>query len=820
MKKGMLGLVLLFTVATAHAAFDLAGLYTQTVKQNQTWANIDTWVDSLDLDIQANHGVVTTLATVSYTPGAGYTGTYVCRPVQCKQAPCPDVCGYETNSPGIAYDSLETGMWGDLGANAAVTDLFLWVGDAKVRAELQERSLASAQYEDIVKRRRDPALIETWGSGYYTLRIFPNKSGESRRIQIRIVQGMEDEQGISKVLLPFVHTLRTAPQPGELVTDTASQKAIGKVTLRAGSSDGKTYSLSWPGLGEGKFGPASLSLKGVKITQLAEGTVSREGEACAGCLTSWTSLRGGKQYFGARALLRAKDLDFEEQPGERCVILDVEAADSLAAGRARKLALLSLKAYGQAPYTINLAFSDGKGHLEYLFPAAAVMDADHLAKALEALKAWTPLAKADAHLAMEAFAAGRKAGAPTLAAVLINNDPYVYYHYPSVYDSAAWQAEYAKAQEFEKMHADIAAKLAEKLNAAHVALFGFWNDYHLSLAAEATGGYALGGMYGWIYPPYWYLADPQAGTALQKEWYLPPLYGPGRGDGYLIRDLKVEASGLALGDLVTLQDQNYRIFVLDKTSARALAKQATRTIWGGPYGPIDSASLRFSGTFQGSGTVTLKAAGIWGGLRFAKEFAVSLDASGASADGAALWANLKAEDLGRDWANYDPASVQKLGFDFHVVNRQVSLLALEPGVKLWENLPAKENASNRSGSPVTSAKDALGGGGMNLDQADLDALVGARISGVRPGPASPALREGLSVRGRSGISSIEWILPGTTATARFRILDLSGREVAVLAAARSGDRFTAAWKAARKGTYILRAESGAKAAVQKLVLAM
>lgn len=811
MKKGLFGIALALMAASADAAFDLATLYTQTVKQNQTWANIDTRVDSLALDIQADHGVVTTVATVTYTPGAGYVGTYVCRPVECVLAPCPDACGYETSGTGTVYDSMETSLWGDLGPNAAVTDMYLWVGEAKVRAELQERSLASAQYEDIVKRRRDPALIETWGSGYYTMRIFPIKSGETRRIQLRIVQGMEDGQGISKALLPFLHSLQIAAQTGKVVSDASSRKAIGKVTLRAGSTDGKTYSLRWPGLGEGKFGATPLSLAGTAVTELAEGAVTREAEACTGCLTAWTALRDGKGYFGARAQLRAKELVFAAQPEDRYVILDVDASDSLAPERARKLALLSLKAYGQQPYAANLAFSDGKGHLEYLFPEPVEMDAGNLATALAALKRWQPLAKADAHMALEAFAADRKAGASSVAAVLINNDPYEYYQYPA-YDAATWPAEYAKAQAFEQKHADIAAKLAERLNAAHVALFGFWNDYHLTLAAEPTGGYQLGGVYGWIYPPYWYATDARVGAAPQNEWYFPPLYGPGRSDGYLIRELKAEVSGLAVGDLVVLQDQDYRMYELARGGV--LAKTAEQSIWGGPYGSVDSAALRLSGTFQGSGKVTVKISGIWGGLHFAKDFTVSLDASGALPEGGALWAALKSEELGRDWATYDAAAMEKLGFDFHMVNRQVSLLALEPGTKLWDDMPAKETSNGRAAETATNSK--MSGGGMNLDQADLDALLGAQISGIRPGPVQPSVREGLRVGAQGGLSSFEWTVPGTSATARFRIFDLAGREVAAILSTRQGNGFTATWKAPRKGTYILKAESGAKTAIRKV----
>ena len=815
MRTGIFRLTIGLAFVTAQAAFDVASLSTQTVKQGQAWANFDTKVDALDIDISVDHGVVTTTATLAYTPGNGFNGNYVCRPVECIQAPCPDICGYEGNGAGIPGDSLETTAWGNLGDNTAITEMYLWVGDTKVRAELQARGLASAQYEEIVKRRKDPALLETWGSGYYTLRIFPNRSGVQRKVQLRFVQGMEDESKSFATALPLLHTLQNVYIRSSTSTSASEMKSIGSLTLKAASVDGKTYSLNWPGLGEGKFSSTPLVLGKSKVEELKEGFVSGEAAACTGCANAWTAERGGKAWFGVKTLLEAKNLAFEEQPKERCVIVDVDASDSLAPARARKLALLSLKAYAQSPFTANLAFSNGKGELRFLFPEAAVMDAAHLAKALEALKAWVPVAKADAHTTLEAFALGRGPGAAPMAAILINNDPYEYYHYPVTYDPSTWAVEDAKAREFENLRAARADMLAATLQSGHVILFGFWNDYHLSLAAQATGGYSMGGIYGWIYPPYGYrgvvIYDPLAPDKAPTQWYLPPLFGPGRPDAYGVQDLKLTVSGAQTSDLVLLQENAYwrYAYMLDKRGAGPAAKSASLPAsWYG--GSPDSIAVRISGSFQGIGKVTFRLTGLWGGLHFAKEFTALLISAGSGPNGASLWSYQQVEAWGRQSTGLDVTAAQKLGMEYHVVNSQVSMLALEPGVKLWDSLPAKAG-QNQANIPAGDSKNlGVNAGGMNLDGASLDDLLGAEITGVIVAHTGFPASGRLTVTSGAGGTEFAWLLPQATSPARFRILDVTGREVAGLDASRTGDRFAAAWKAPRRGAWILRAECGGR----------
>jgi Ca-activated chloride channel family protein len=53
---------------------------------------------------------------------------------------------------------------------------------------------ARAIYEEIVRRKRDPALIELAGHGLIRARVFPINPGETRKITLRYTQIL-DRQG-------------------------------------------------------------------------------------------------------------------------------------------------------------------------------------------------------------------------------------------------------------------------------------------------------------------------------------------------------------------------------------------------------------------------------------------------------------------------------------------------------------------------------------------------------------------------------------------------------------------------------------------------
>ncbi|HEX6534778.1 MAG TPA: VIT domain-containing protein [Gemmatimonadaceae bacterium] len=68
---------------------------------------------------------------------------------------------------------------------AAFQELKLSVNGELVAGEVMDADEARRIYEDIVRRRRDPALVEWMGSGLLHARIFPIAPGEEKRVVVR-----------------------------------------------------------------------------------------------------------------------------------------------------------------------------------------------------------------------------------------------------------------------------------------------------------------------------------------------------------------------------------------------------------------------------------------------------------------------------------------------------------------------------------------------------------------------------------------------------------------------------------------------------------
>ena len=72
-----------------------------------------------------------------------------------------------------------------LPANAAFEDLRLSINGEMVAGEVMNANQARGIYEEIVRRRRDPALVEWMGQGLLHARIFPIGPGEEKRVVVR-----------------------------------------------------------------------------------------------------------------------------------------------------------------------------------------------------------------------------------------------------------------------------------------------------------------------------------------------------------------------------------------------------------------------------------------------------------------------------------------------------------------------------------------------------------------------------------------------------------------------------------------------------------
>src|SRR5256712_5568689 len=75
-----------------------------------------------------------------------------------------------------------------LPGEAVFSDFSLWQGDRELKGEPMDAAQARAIYEDIVRRKRDPALIELAGHGLLRARVFPIAPGETRKITLRARQ--------------------------------------------------------------------------------------------------------------------------------------------------------------------------------------------------------------------------------------------------------------------------------------------------------------------------------------------------------------------------------------------------------------------------------------------------------------------------------------------------------------------------------------------------------------------------------------------------------------------------------------------------------
>ena len=77
-----------------------------------------------------------------------------------------------------------------LPGEAVFSNFSLFQGDQELRGETMDAARARGIYEEIVRRKKDPALIELAGHGLIRARVFPINPGETRKITLRYTQMM------------------------------------------------------------------------------------------------------------------------------------------------------------------------------------------------------------------------------------------------------------------------------------------------------------------------------------------------------------------------------------------------------------------------------------------------------------------------------------------------------------------------------------------------------------------------------------------------------------------------------------------------------
>ena len=97
---------------------------------------------------------------------------------------------FRNNGGGMAEGTYHYPLAGE----AVFQSLSLWMGETEMRGELMDAAKARGIYEEIVRRRRDPALITLAGHQLLRAQVFPIQPGETRKVVLRFTQIL-DKQG-------------------------------------------------------------------------------------------------------------------------------------------------------------------------------------------------------------------------------------------------------------------------------------------------------------------------------------------------------------------------------------------------------------------------------------------------------------------------------------------------------------------------------------------------------------------------------------------------------------------------------------------------
>ena len=99
--------------------------------------------------------------------------------------------------------------------NASISSFTAWLGGTKMSAELLDAKQARSIYEEIVRKRRDPALLEYADRGMYRMRIYPIPPNGEVRVKIEYRQTLKSDYGN----VEYIYPLNTEKYSGSRLED-------------------------------------------------------------------------------------------------------------------------------------------------------------------------------------------------------------------------------------------------------------------------------------------------------------------------------------------------------------------------------------------------------------------------------------------------------------------------------------------------------------------------------------------------------------------------------------------------------------------------
>ena len=116
--------------------------------------------------------------------------------------------------------------------DASITEFAIWDGDRRLAGEVRPRAEARRIYEDVVRRVRDPGLLEYAGQNLFQARIFPIPARGTKKLELTYTQVLRAENGTVGYRYPL----------GIGRNASRIERLAGRVALRSSGALGAVYS--------------------------------------------------------------------------------------------------------------------------------------------------------------------------------------------------------------------------------------------------------------------------------------------------------------------------------------------------------------------------------------------------------------------------------------------------------------------------------------------------------------------------------------------------------------------------------------------------
>jgi len=86
---------------------------------------------------------------------------------------------------------------------AAISEFAMWIGEEKVQGEILDARKARSIYEDIVRRLKDPAILEYMGRNLFRARVFPIPAKGEKRVRLSYTEVLKAERNLVSYRYPL-----------------------------------------------------------------------------------------------------------------------------------------------------------------------------------------------------------------------------------------------------------------------------------------------------------------------------------------------------------------------------------------------------------------------------------------------------------------------------------------------------------------------------------------------------------------------------------------------------------------------------------------